>query len=625
MFVNTCSFKSKYWNFDLDKETEFECAEESHNNSQKCIFHDKHFLDDAKSREIIQEQFQKKIEKHLSTSNSEPLLCIGYNLYEISIEGKEFRNSVYFNHARVSGTFIAKCKFRSHVSFFNSQFIGNGNVSFLCEFSGNGKVEFNNCNYSNDGNVSFSGARFSGNGNVSFDWAQFLGGGDINFDCEFSGKGDVLFNNTNFSNVGNIYFHNAKFCNQGDVQFYETHFSNQHNIMFNEANFSNQRDVVFNTAKFSNQGDVLFNNSHFSNKGSVLFNAANFSNKGVVSFMLSEFYNHKHVSFKRAEFFNEDYVIFNNARFSNEGEILFNNARFFNLGDVQFSGVQFSKKGSIVFNNAQFSGQGNVLFISKFDNEGMVDFSNVDFSKQGKVDFTEAEFSGNGFVYFNAAKFSNPALFIKCKFLTNVFFSYVNFMNPNEVKFETDNLSNVSFINSDITRIVFGENTWFGKLGSKKVGLINLRPFERFKIFDERRFEDCINKNETTTNSNLEKEGLSLGTIQTSYRNLRENYEYRLRYDEAGQFFVREMEIRRKYREKFSFSIEKDIPKENNWFRRNFSFIGLYHNICNYGESSTRPLILFLIIMILSSAYWFVSSSIGLYLPLLVCPYKKLL
>jgi hypothetical protein len=90
MFVNTCSFKSKYWNIDLDKETEFECAEESHNNSQKCIFHDKHFLDDAKSREIIQEQFQKKIEKHLSTSNSEPLLCIGYNLYEIRLKVRNF-------------------------------------------------------------------------------------------------------------------------------------------------------------------------------------------------------------------------------------------------------------------------------------------------------------------------------------------------------------------------------------------------------------------------------------------------------------------------------------------------------------------------------------------------------
>jgi hypothetical protein len=104
---------------------------------------------------------------------------------------------------------------------------------------------------------------------------------------------------------------------------------------------------------------------------------------------------------------------------------------------------------------------------------------------------------------------------------------------------------------------------------------------------------------------------ISTESIKAIYRNLRENYEYRLRYDEAGQFFVREMEIKRKYREKFSTYIGKDIPKKNNWLRRNFSFIGLYHNICNYGESTTRPLILFGIIMSLSTAYWFVSSSVS--------------
>jgi hypothetical protein len=37
--------------------------------------------------------------------------------------------------------------------------------------------------------------------------------------------------------------------------------------------------------------------------------------------------------------------------------------------------------------------------------------------------------------------------------------------------------------------------------------------------------------------------GLSLGSVLAIYRSLRENYEYRLRYDEAGQFFKREMEL----------------------------------------------------------------------------------
>ena len=41
----------------------------------------------------------------------------------------------------------------------------------------------------------------------------------------------------------------------------------------------------------------------------------------------------------------------------------------------------------------------------------------------------------------------------------------------------------------------------------------------------------------------------NLGSIKAVYRNLRENYEYRMRWDEAGQFFIREMELKRKYRE----------------------------------------------------------------------------
>jgi hypothetical protein len=45
--------------------------------------------------------------------------------------------------------------------------------------------------------------------------------------------------------------------------------------------------------------------------------------------------------------------------------------------------------------------------------------------------------------------------------------------------------------------------------------------------------------------------GLSLGSVLAIYRSLRENYEYRLRYDEAGQFFKREMELGEKNTWKF--------------------------------------------------------------------------
>ena len=42
---------------------------------------------------------------------------------------------------------------------------------------------------------------------------------------------------------------------------------------------------------------------------------------------------------------------------------------------------------------------------------------------------------------------------------------------------------------------------------------------------------------------------IKLGGVLAVYRNLRENYEYRLKYDEAGEFFIREIEMKRNYRQ----------------------------------------------------------------------------
>jgi len=44
-------------------------------------------------------------------------------------------------------------------------------------------------------------------------------------------------------------------------------------------------------------------------------------------------------------------------------------------------------------------------------------------------------------------------------------------------------------------------------------------------------------------------EKISLSSVMPIYRNLRENYEFRLKYEEAEKFFIREMEIKRNYSE----------------------------------------------------------------------------
>jgi hypothetical protein len=82
-----------------------------------------------------------------------------------------------------------------------------------------------------------------------------------------------------------------------------------------------------------------------------------------------------------------------------------------------------------------------------------------------------------------------------------------------------------------------------------------------------------------------------------------------MRYDEAGQFFIREMELKRKYREVVSTkddSFEVNI-KQNNWFRRNlFSLTGWYYHLSRYGESIWRPTLAGIVIVFLSTMFWLI-------------------
>jgi len=154
------------------------------------------------------------------------------------------------------------------------------------------------------------------------------------------------------------------------------------------------------------------------------------------------------------------------------------------------------------------------------------------------------------------------------------------------VIFDDRNLSKVSFAGSDITRIRFGNKTeWGGK--------------DKFTIIEDEGMRDKIKGKKRTWNENV-----SLELVSSVYRNLRENYEFRLRYDDAGKFFIREMELKRKYRE------DSSSLRENCWLRRNlFSLTGLYHLLSNYGESLWRPTIIGGVILSLSTLFFGMQSN----------------
>ena len=82
-------------------------------------------------------------------------------------------------------------------------------------------------------------------------------------------------------------------------------------------------------------------------------------------------------------------------------------------------------------------------------------------------------------------------------------------------------------MNSDITRIRFSDKTRWREDERKK-------GKDRFTVIEEKWLEG----------SHPKSPDISLGSVMAVYRNLRENYEFRLRYDEAGKFFIKEMELK---------------------------------------------------------------------------------
>ena len=320
---------------------------------------------------------------------------------------------------------------------------------------------------------------------------------------------------------------------------------------------------------------------------------------------------------------------------SNHGRLEFIGYR---LPEISFQNNEFTK--ALYFNEATFYGVAN-FYGARFYKE--VDFTLATFSDEAYFDrvtfYKEAYFLGATFsniAIFNLANFILKTDFRGSIFLSKAYFSgefnsptYFNdviFEEPSKVRFDINNMSNVSFSHSDITRIRFSDKVIWG--GDDKFTIIEeTRLIEEVKLRKKNKL-----KNETIEKTNND-EGQSVRPelVLSVYRNLRENYEFRLRYGDAGKFFIKEMELKRKYRESPSVSIFKlkliklfrklklrDRPepkvkyelKENGWWRRNlFSLTGLYYHLSRYGEDLLRPTLVGIVIVFVSTLFWLMQSK----------------
>ncbi len=131
----------------------------------------------------------------------------------------------------------------------------------------------------------------------------------------------------------------------------------------------------------------------------------------------------------------------------------------------------------------------------------------------------------------------------------------------------------------------------------------------RKRLFDERVLVGDIKLEETE----IKKYKVNYELIADEYREFRANYENVLRYVEAGDFYIGEMEIRRKNPKLFKGEASKKVLvvfrgliKKNpkNFLMKNFSLTAFYKYFCNYGESYWRALLLIFVIIFLSALAW---------------------
>ena len=128
------------------------------------------------------------------------------------------------------------------------------------------------------------------------------------------------------------------------------------------------------------------------------------------------------------------------------------------LPDITLNKEEFTQQ--VYFNHCKF--QKADFSMATF--KETADFSRTTFSSEADFSRTtfssEADFSKtifNDAVNFTRAKFSNESYF-SGKFKGTTSFNYSTFEKPNESRFEVEDMSMVSFLNTDITQIRFSDN-----------------------------------------------------------------------------------------------------------------------------------------------------------------------
>ena len=418
----------------------------------------------------------------------------------------------------------------------------------------------------------FSGATFMSKAdwsNTKFaEKADFSGAtfkGEVGmFDAEFQKEAD--FSLSTFEEdvflIGSRFQGRASFAAltcSGKVDLFGCVFHDE--AIFSQASFKNAN---FSESQFK---AAYFSRTEFS--GIAQFLNATFS--GEANFFIARI---AEADFKKARFENTVNIIE-----SSSGKIDFSGSLF--SGKVTFEGVEFNEsdfsqvrfEDRTVFNNSDFA-------VARFDGSkfhGKVEFSNCRFSKV--LRFSGALLDEPSIVFTSASVASvapgNHAILGRDCLLA---FDHVQVRHPTRLEFREVDMSRISLLDTNLKGMRFLKARW-------------VRYNGRDTTYDE-----------MILNEKAEGDPESVAEL---YRRLRQNYEESLRYTDAGDFFIGEMEMRKRSMLSVDASRGTHGPSFSSsiWITLNqlgarIAFYG-YDILGRYGESYWRPILLSPMVMIL--------------------------
>jgi uncharacterized protein YjbI with pentapeptide repeats len=621
-----------YFDIDENKRLKFRCQYDSLANAQVCKFHDNTYS--TSNRAIFEGDFSNLVNE--AEIENKPLSCIGF-YFPPNFKFPDIRTVTYFNYCKFGKVsfdkviftkvaFFDNCEFNEGASFIHTKFMDD--VSFK-EAIFRKDVKFLSTNFIK---ADFSGAKHSKISDQTQDFQISFYDNDFSDELNFSNvifDGKLLFESTKFEKLANfshsefngvVWFKESSFhmysdfhslkCRKKaeftDCRFMSANFSgsnffevaNFFDSSFYDANFCSSKffkQAFFNSTRFYDKDgqinyfnaavfhdltefkdalfekEITFANTEF--KGSISFQDAKFrSNVDFKNTVFSKEVNFQEATLHEAEFINTDFheADFFHSKFV-QSETTANEKYFFDINDLIINKENFLQ--FLYQNNIYDLGATGLEFEKITDDEiGVMKGSNLEMIltlnkskdilnievKRAYKNKNVADKANIYKIHKIVTKLYDKAELVPIKFDYSTIRKRMRFIGSDSIKC---NLSSISFKGVDLTDVEFHKVKW---LQSKTF------LFHRNSIIDEK----------------IDDRDKNYQEISAIYNQLRKNYESKLRFNEGSDFFIGEMECRKKH-----------LISEGNKLKA--TGYQLYEWIALYGESALLPLVFYLPIMII--------------------------